>query len=175
MLLETERLVIRSVEMTDEKAFVDMAADGSLAEDIGFDENCGSWMNNWIKENKELDIQDDPRADSIAYTIELKESGNVIGSVGCTYYDDMDKVGIVYFIGTKYRGSGYAAEAAKAYVDYFFEHYQEDELIAPIRDANEASCKTIEKVGFVLLEKKLYKDINEEYEIMHRFYAVKRL
>lgn len=47
MRLETERLVIRDLRRTDAAAFVRMAADGSLAESIGFDAGCGAWMNGW--------------------------------------------------------------------------------------------------------------------------------
>lgn len=171
MKIETERVIIRSVQASDGNAFIKMASDGSLAEDIGFDKDCASWMNNWIRDNQELDKKDNPRDDSIAYTIELREDRTVIGSVGCTYYEDMEKVGLVYFIGARYRGNGYAAEAAKAYVKYFFEHYNEKELLIIIRDDNIPSWKTIEKVGFTLLEKKLYKDVNDEEEKLYRFYV----
>ena len=33
-IIETERLIIRSMELTDEQAFIEMASDGSLDEDI---------------------------------------------------------------------------------------------------------------------------------------------
>ena len=32
-----------------------------------------------------------------------------------SYYEDLQKIGITYFIGAQYRNNGYAAEAAKAY------------------------------------------------------------
>ena len=38
MYIETERLIIRSIELGDEKAYAEMAKDGSLTE-IGFDES----------------------------------------------------------------------------------------------------------------------------------------
>ncbi len=34
MYLETDRLIIRSMELADEKAYIEMASDGSLDEDI---------------------------------------------------------------------------------------------------------------------------------------------
>ena len=39
MRIETERLIIRSIEKGDEKVFAEMAKDGSFDE-LGFDENC---------------------------------------------------------------------------------------------------------------------------------------
>ena len=67
-----------------------MAKDGSLAE-IGFDEIFSDWAENWINEAVELTEKDDPKADYIPCTIILKSSGEVIGNVGCTYYEDTKK------------------------------------------------------------------------------------
>lgn len=53
MLIETKRLIIRDVKSEGEKAFVEMASDGSL-NDIGFDDNCGEWMADWITEAEQF-------------------------------------------------------------------------------------------------------------------------
>ncbi|MCR5103657.1 MAG: GNAT family N-acetyltransferase [Eubacterium sp.] len=173
MRIETERIIIRSIERGDEMVFAEMAKDGSL-HDIGFDENCSEWIADWIDEAISLSEKDDPRADYIADVICLKEDGRVIGSVGTSYYEDLDKVGIVYFVGTEFRQKGYVSEAVEAYLDYFFDHYDENEIRANIRDANVPSWKTAEKVGFVLEEKRMYKDIDDSEEQLYRFYSVKR-
>lgn len=171
--IETERLIIRSIELGDEMVFAEMAKDGSL-HDIGFDEKCSEWIAGWIDEAIRLSEKDDPRADYIADVICLKEDGRVIGSVGTSYYEDLDKVGIVYFVGTEFRQKGYVSEAVKAYLDYYFDHYEENEIRANIRDANVPSWKTAEKTGFVLEEKRMYKDIDDSEEQLYRFYSIKR-
>lgn len=173
MRIETERLIIRSIERGDEMVFAEMAKDGSL-HDIGFDENCSEWIADWIDEAISLSEKDDPRADYIADVICLKEDGRVIGSVGTSYYEDLDKVGIVYFVGAELRQKGYVSEAVKAYLDYYFDHYEENEIRANIRDANVPSWKTAEKAGFVLEEKRMYKDIDDSEEQLYRFYSIKR-
>jgi RimJ/RimL family protein N-acetyltransferase len=173
MRIETERLIIRSIEPGDEKIFAEMAEDGSL-NDVGFDELCSEWIGDWINEATLLSEKDDPRADYVADVICLKEDGRVIGSVGTSYYKDMDKVGIVWFVGSEFRQSGYASEAAKAYIAYYFEHYAEDEILSTISDANVPSWKTAEKAGFVLEDTRMYKDIYESEEQLYRFYAIKR-
>ena len=43
MRIETDRLIIRSVERGDEMVYADMAKDGSLL-DVGFDINCAEWI-----------------------------------------------------------------------------------------------------------------------------------
>ena len=68
MKMETERLVIRSIQKGDEKALADMAKDGSLSE-LGFDENCSRWIGEWINEAIDLSMKDDPRVDYICNII----------------------------------------------------------------------------------------------------------
>ena len=174
MLLETERLIIRDLESEDEIPFIEMAQDGSLTEDIGFDKECSEWMAGWILEAKELAEEDNPNKGYIAYTVVLKDNNAVIGSVGCSYYEDLKKTGITYFIGTEYRNNGYAAEAVRAYSRYFLKHYSLEQLIATIWEENVPSCRVIEKAGFELIEKKLYKDINDEHEKIYNFYELKK-
>lgn len=106
--------------------------------------------------------------------MEHRETREVIGSVGCTYYEDLEKVGIVYFVGAQYRNQGYAAEAIKAYAQYFLQRYKWDELIATIREDNAPSWKAIEKAGFVLTGKKLYQDIGDKTEKLYRFYSCRK-
>ena len=62
----------------------------------------------------------------------------------------------------------------KAYVPYFFEKYNETEILATILDTNVASWKTAEKAGFILSETKMYKDIYDEKEDLYRFYVKRR-
>ena len=173
MRIETERLIIRSIERGDEKVLAEMAKDGSLSE-LGFDENCSEWIDDWINEAIELSEKDDPRMDYICSIVCLKDYGRVIGSVGNTYYEDTEKVGICYGIGAEYRRQGYASEAVKTYLDFFFEHYDEDEILATILDENEASYKTAEKAGFTLNDRRMYKDIYDSEERLNRFYSAKR-
>lgn len=173
MKIVTQRLLIRDVKAEDGTDFVQMAADGSL-NDCGFDKSCGRWINGWIAEAKSFADRDQPDKDYLAYTIALKDEAAVVGSIGCSYYDDLQEVGITYFIGAQYRGNGYAAEAVRAYADYFLHHYDVPKMIATVRAENTASWKVVEKAGFVLIEKKWYKDINDEKEELYHFYEITR-
>lgn len=145
MRIETDRLIIRSIQRRDEIIFSDMARDGSLIQ-VGFDANCYEWINDWFIEAEELTKNDNPRENYIPFVVVLKETGEVIGSVGSTYYDDVDKVGICYFVGANFRQKGYITEAVKAYVTFFFNHYNETEIMATILDANIPSWKVAEKL-----------------------------
>ena len=90
MKIETQRLLIRDVTTEDQIPFVKMAADGSLS-DCGFDRDCGHWIAKWTDEARSLALRDNPHTDYLAYTITLKSEDAVIGSVGCSYYEDLQK------------------------------------------------------------------------------------
>lgn len=179
MEIETQRLLIRDVKPEDEIPFVKMAADGSL-NDCGFDRDCGNWMKKWIDEARGFAFRDNPHTDYLAYTITLKADSAVIGSVGCSYYEDLQTTGITYFIGAQYRNNGYAAEAVKAYASYFLSHYNAAKIknptgmIATVRDENIPSWKVAEKAGFILSEKRMYKDLNDCEEKLYRFYEISK-
>ncbi len=60
MIIETDRLIIRDVALPDGEAFIHMASDGSL-NDVGFDKDCSSWMDDWIIEVQKLAREDNSR------------------------------------------------------------------------------------------------------------------
>lgn len=171
MLIETQRLIIRDLKSEDEKAFVEMASDGSL-NDVGFDDSCGDWMAEWITEAKQFAVRNNPRMDYLAYAVTLKDENKVIGAVGCSYYEDLKEVGITYFIGAQYRKNGYAVEAVQAYTKYFFGCYNIQKMIATVRAENISSWKAVEKAGFLLTEKKMYRDLNDSKEELYHFYEI---
>jgi len=171
MFVETQRLRIRDLKTEDGKTFARMASDGSL-HDVGFGRDCGKWMGKWIARAKEFAVRDDPAMDYLAYAVALRKENIVVGSVGCSYYEDLRETGVTYFIGAQYRNYGYAAEAVKAYTEYFFSHYNIRRMIATVREENIPSWKTVEKAGFVLAGKRMYRDINDDREELYRFYEI---
>ena len=174
MRFETERLIIRSLTLEDEQTFIEMASDGSLTEIFGDCSQCGTWMGEWIRESMQLEEQNDPNREYLAFVIEEKTNNRVVGSVGTSYYEDMQKTGITYFIGFRFRGQGYAAEAVNGFVKYFFKHYDTDTLIARVRARNEASCKTLKRAGFVLYDTEMYQDMFDETPELSNFYQITR-
>ena len=172
MFLETKRLIIRSIRTSDEKAFIEMASDGSLTEIFGDCSECHKWMGEFISEAIKLETEDNPYHEYLAFAIEDKTSHLVIGSVGSSYYEDFMEVGVTYFIGADYRGNGYAAEALQCLVDYMFAKYNLKKLVATANVQNIASCKTLEGVGFSVVETKPYQDLYDEREEMSNIYEL---
>lgn len=174
MKIITDRPIIRSLKPEDKSAYVEMASDGSLHDIFGDCRDCEKWMGGWIREALQLDRENNPKKEYLAYAVVDKKDGIVIGSVGCSYYRDMDAVGITYFIGSAYRRKGFASEAAKAYADFFLKTYDIVRIIATARADNPASCKTLERVGFRLLETRQYQDINDNAPHEYCFYEMKK-
>ena len=172
MLLETKRLTVRSIRPTDEKAFIDMAADGSFRELYGASRQSNTWMQEFISETIRLEAEDNPRQEYLAFAIEDKVKHLVVGSVGSTYYEDFMEVGVSYFIGADHRGNGYAAEALKCFIEYLFAKYHLKKLVATADPNNIASCKTLEKVGFSLIKTEMYQDKHDESKCMTNFYEL---
>lgn len=164
MYLETDRLIIRSIQPSDEAIFVEMASDGSLTEIFGDCSECHKWMGEFISDAIKMEQENNPFHGYMAFVIENKENREVLGSVGSSYYDDFSKVGVTYFIGAKHRGHGYAAEALIALVDYLYANYEIDKLVAAASIHNIASYRTLEKAGFVVTETKMYQDMYDECE-----------
>ena len=174
MFLETKRLIIRSIQTSDEKAFIAMASDGSLTEIYGDCSECDQWMGDFIREAIQLETEDNPYHEYLAFAIEDRTSHRVIGSVGSSYYEDFREVGVTYFIGSDYRGNGYAAEALQCFVDYLFAKYDLKKLVATPNVQNTASCKTLERAGFSVIETKLYQDLYDEREEMRHIYELRK-
>lgn len=151
-----------------------MAADGSLWEIFGDCSECQKWMGEFIRDAIRLEAKDDPYQEYLAFAIEDKNSHMMVGSVGSSYYEDFQEVGVTYFIGAEYRGNGYAAEALQCLVEYLFTRYHLDKLVATANVNNTASCKTLEKAGFSLMETKMYQDLYDECENMSNIYELVR-
>jgi ribosomal-protein-alanine N-acetyltransferase len=171
MYLETERLIVRSLQQSDELPFIEMASDGSLTEIYGDCSECNKWMGKFISEAMELEALNNPRNEYLAFAIEEKVSHAVVGSVGSSFYEDFDEVGVTYFIGAKYRGNGYTAEALLSFVNYLCTNYDISKLVATANVHNIASCKTLEQAGFVLVETKMYQDLYDPCKEMSNIYV----
>lgn len=98
-----------------------------------------------MAEAKELAIRDNPSTNYWAYVITLKNENIVVGSVGCSYYEDLQEIGITYFIGAQYRNNGYTVEAVKSYTKYFFNHYSVQKMIATVKRKTYYHAKCLKK------------------------------
>ena len=78
--------------------------------------------------------------------------GQAVGSIGLKLGTDVERVSaeLGYWLGAPYRGHGVMTEAIRAFTDAAFETLELTRIFAvPFAD-NVASCRALEKAGFVL-------------------------
>jgi RimJ/RimL family protein N-acetyltransferase len=77
-------------------------------------------------------------------------SGELVGRAGLWAEPGWPGVEVVWFVGRKWWGRGYATEAGAASIGYAFGHLDVDEVVSVIRAANTASIRVAERLGMRL-------------------------
>ena len=104
----------------------------------------------------------------------LKETSEMIGDCGVSmqFIDDDWKHEIGYHLRLDYHGQGIAKEMTNAVKDYFFSHFDFDEVYSYMDQDNIASYKTAEAMGmkFLHLYTTKYGEVCRVYRIMREEY-----
>ena len=86
--------------------------------------------------------------DNCVYAIVEAGSGSLVGVCGLhANHGQMGMPYMGYWLGESHWGKGYATEAARALVDFFFKAGSQDELLISVLTENAASRRVIEKCG----------------------------
>ncbi|HSJ53928.1 MAG TPA: GNAT family N-acetyltransferase [Anaerolineae bacterium] len=78
--------------------------------------------------------------------------GEIIGWAGLQYLPELDETEVAYALDRPFWGKGYATEAALASLDFGFQHFPLDHIIALVHPQNTASRRVIEKCGMAYVE-----------------------
>jgi RimJ/RimL family protein N-acetyltransferase len=139
-VLETERLTLRRPTLADVKAIARLANDRRIAE------NTRRLPHPYLQDHAVSFVREiaHERRD-VAFLI---ESNFVpIGMVGLSWQEPRTP-DLGYWLGTDHWGQGFATEAARAVIDFFFEETEHEFLHAGARVSNPASRNVLEKCGF---------------------------
>jgi RimJ/RimL family protein N-acetyltransferase len=140
-VLQTQRLTLRKPVMADAIAVTELANDRRIAE------NTRRLPHPYSQNDAEQfvgSLHDEAATDAV-FLIELDY--RPIGMVGIDWREpELPELG--YWLGVAHWGRGYATEAVRAAIDYTFEEFAIDQLIAGARVANPASRNILEKCGF---------------------------
>ena len=82
------------------------------------------------------------------YAVELKHSGEAIGLCGPIKRETLDDVDIGFALLPRYRGQGYALEAAGAVMAYGWSVLGLRRIVAILSKDNDRSRRLLEKLGF---------------------------
>jgi RimJ/RimL family protein N-acetyltransferase len=140
VVLETARLTLRQPTLADVKAIARLVNDRRVAE------NLRRVPHPYTKDDAISFVTSVGQTDrDTAFLIERDRMP--IGIVGLEWRDpELPELG--YWLGVDHWRKGFATEAAKAVIDYAFEEFDIDRLVAGARVKNEASRHILEKCGF---------------------------
>lgn len=143
----TNRLIIRALSERDIPVWTDFFLDETYFEFIGLDKNTGAcdhsrnWINRQLKryENNEYGLM----------ALIDKESMEMVGQCGLITMnvENSRELEVGYHIISRYKGKGYATEAAMFFRDYAFGNNLADNLIAVIHINNKDSMSVAAKLG----------------------------
>lgn len=169
MILETDRLKLREMTLSDRKALSSILQDENVmyAYNGAFsDEETMAWMQKQLQRYKEYGFG--------LWGVFLKDTGEMIGQCGITMqeYRATQVPEIGYLLAHKYWHKGYAIEAARACREYGFNTLHFDTLYSIIRDTNIASRNVALRNGMSLLDTivKHYRGV----DMPHMVFCVKK-
>lgn len=150
MQIETERLLIRSLEIADASPLAAIWSDPEVTRHMGGPRDFAA-----IREGLKEDARTGNQAVTDLWTVVEKASGQVIGHCGFLEkdVDDQAEIELIYVFASDSWGKGYATEAALALRDHAFHRLGLRRIIALIAPGNPASARVAEKIG-MQLEKK---------------------
>lgn len=176
MVLETERLILRPWKENDAESLYLYAKDDRVGPICGWDPHQSV-------ENSLFVITHFLKVKGI-FAITLKESHQVIGSIGVTTGEKSnlklpkDEGEIGYWIGVPFWGQGFMPEAVKAIIQYAFKTLKLKRVWCSYFDGNDQSKRVMEKCGFHyhhtnkdVLWKKLNKIVTEHVYLLENTYA----
>lgn len=150
-MLNTERLILRPIEVTD---YNDIC-------EYGCDEETGRYMLHWPKTEDHIvlfierciEIMKSDNITRYEYVMQLKENSKVIGNITLEARDSVAEIG--WISNKNYWNNGYMSEAVKEIIKYAFNNLGINTIMATCNDKNIASYKVMEKCYMVRIKTEL--------------------
>jgi RimJ/RimL family protein N-acetyltransferase len=142
--LETQRLILRGFRETDVDALTGIAADpivrpfltdGSLPLREACWRQIALWVGHWAIRGFGM------------WAVEERDSGTFVGRIGLWQPEGWPGTEAGWLLGREWWGRGYAMEAARASMDWGFNHLDVPELLSLILPDNQPSIAVAERIG----------------------------
>lgn len=145
-ILETERLVLRPLEIADaETVFANWTNDEEVAKFMRWSKHENVEITKaWIQ--SEVDFLEHDGIYNFGFV--LKETGELIGSGGLVFIEDKGMYELGYNLMKKYWNKGLATEAAKRILEFGIQELGQTRFFCCHAKDNPASGRVMEKVGF---------------------------
>jgi ribosomal-protein-alanine N-acetyltransferase len=143
--LETDRLLIRQFDKTDEEEFINFMMDRSITDNLAFNDTLKSREGALAILNHTIDSYNSDHP-SLAFAITDKVNGTFMGACGINFLEQ-DKAEVFYAFFPDFWGKGFATEVLSKLKEYLVQMHAVKEIHAFIRPQNVASIKVAEKSG----------------------------
>jgi RimJ/RimL family protein N-acetyltransferase len=139
-VLETERLLLRRPTLADVKAIARLADDRRIAENT-------RRLPHPYSQDHAIEFVRGTAGDDRGTVFLIENNHTPIGMVGVDWREpEAPELG--YWLGVEYWGHGFGTEAARAVIDFTFEEFDVEQLVAGARVSNPSSRNILEKCGF---------------------------
>ena len=169
--LETPRLILRPLDLSDYAATFKWTGDPRVNKFMIYPlyknaEEAKPWIESLNQDEKKLD-----------YGFVLKESGELIGSGGIYYHEDIDVWGIGYNLAYDFWHKGYTTEAMEKIIEYTRSKFDVRVIAGTFAVDNVGSRRVMEKLGMTFHEDTEYTkmDGSETFKAQtyHRVFGTK--
>lgn len=146
MIIESDRLALRRIELEDAEFILDLLNQPSFLRFVG-DRGVRSvgGAREYIRTGPQASYD---RFGFGLYLTELKESGIPIGICGLLKRDSLEDVDLGFAFLPQFWSKGYALESASSVTAYARRSLGLQRIVAVVDPSNSASLKLLEKLGF---------------------------
>ncbi|MCI8936046.1 MAG: GNAT family N-acetyltransferase [Lachnospiraceae bacterium] len=162
-ILETDRLKVRESTVEDVKDFYRIYSDPSIT----------YYMENLYQKREEEEAYMKAYIDQIygfygygLWTVQLKDTGEVIGRAGLSVREGYDLPELGFVIDTAHQNMGYAFEVCAAILAYAKEELAFDKVQALVSEKNAASLGLLDRLGFEFQDNVIVSDC--DYKLFTR-------
>jgi len=144
--IETKRLILRQFELSDaDNMYKNWASDDEVTKFLTWPTHANAEVSRRIVDTWIKGYSDDK---NYQWCIELKSSGEAIGSIGVVdNKENIEAVEIGYCIGRKYWNQGFTSESFKALIQFFFQEVGVNRIESRHDPLNSNSGKVMLKCG----------------------------
>ncbi len=157
--LETDRLILRKLNIKDaQEIFTNWTSDCEVAKYVRWSthKNIEDTLM-WIREEEKNYEQ----INYYTWGIELKEIGELIGSISAIYRENDDRYELGYALGRKYWRKGYATESLKKVMDFLINEVGIKKFECAHVKLNPASGAVMQKVGFKYVKDAMFETFDK--------------
>ncbi len=153
--LETERLILRQLTFDDADAIFKWTGDPRVNKYMIYPlyksvDEAKPWLETLYEDEKKLD-----------YGFVLKETGELIGSGGLYYHEDIDVWSVGYNLACDFWKHGYTLEAMKKIIEYAQSKYTVRVIAGTFAIGNYGSQRVMEKLGMTFYEDTEYSKLDD--------------